>query len=304
MFGLAVIGYLFLGGVGGGLSFIGSLVGLRYLSRNRFDGIRSNQGHVLGPVFGSAALSLLTGALLLLADAGNYQALVNLFFPSKPSVLTFGTWAITIDLALLLTLFVYWQGRIGTRRILAMRIIHILALLMGIGIVVYTGLFLASMRAVPFWHTPLVPILFVLSSLSCALVLFAAFAHIIEGEFERSNLANAATRWDIAVVVLELLCACAFMALAYFLPREGSFVVIEHSVITLLCGENAWLWWGAFFCLGIVGTLILDCVVLCGGKQKPVRVWNTLAPMFCVLCGGWAMRYCIVMAGMHPVLSF
>lgn len=304
MFGLAVIGYLFLGGVGGGLSFVGGLVGLRHLSGNRCDGVRSNQGNVLGPVFGSATLALFAGALLLLADAGNYQALVNLFFPSKPSMLSFGTWAITIDLALLLTLFIYWQGRMSTNHVAIMSVVHVLALLVGAGVVAYTGLFLASMRAVPFWHTPLIPILFVLSSFSCALVLFAVFSHIVNGESGRSHLAKVATTWDIVVVILELLCACAFVALAYFVPREGSFVVVEQSAYALLQGDTAWLWWGAFFGLGIMGTLFLDIALLRGRKEKPVRIWNTLAPMFCVLCGGWAMRYCIVMAGMHPVLSF
>lgn len=304
MFGLAVIGYLFLGGVGGGLSFVGSVVGFPLFLGDRRSCEKRDFCRLLGPVFGSATLALVAGALLLLADAGNYRALGNLFFPPKFSMLSLGTWAISIDIVVLLILFVCWQGRVDTKHSLLMGIVHLLAMIVGVGIMAYTGLFLASMPAVPFWHTFLVPVLFVLSSLSCALVLLAVFVQVTGFETGYKNLAKTATKWDIAVVLLELLCSLAFVALAYFVPYEGSFVIVEQSAYGLLSGDNAWLWWGAFFGLGIFAMLVLDSALLRGEKKKPVRIWNTLAPVFCALCGGWAMRYCIVMAGMHPALSF
>lgn len=304
MFGLAVIGYLFLGGVGGALSFLGGLVGFRSLA----DGFRANTKQslqrLLGVMFGAALLTLLTGALLLLADAGNYQALVALFFPPRLTMLSLGTWAITIDLGLIFALFVYWQGKMSVARRSIPGCIHLGAALVGAGVVVYTGLFLASMRAVPLWHTFLVPVLFVLSSLSCACVILVVFAKVTGADLGCGRLVSLATKWDIFLVVLELLCALAFMALAYLIPREGSFVIVEQSAYGLLNGQQAWLWWGGFIGMGILATLALDIVLLRNGGKKPVRVWNTLAPAFCVLCGAFAMRYCIVAAGMHPVLSF
>lgn len=304
MFGLAVVGYLFLGGIGGALSLVGGLVGFRSIASDSPRSAKQSLCSLLGAAFGAAILALLAGVLLLLADAGNYQALFALFFPPKPSMLTFGSWVLAFDFVLLLILFIHWQGRAKVIDKPILEATHLFALLVGAAVVIYTGLFLASMRAVPFWHTFLVPLLFVFSSLSCALVLLATLAKITGSGLLHQKLARRATQWDIVAVVLELICALAFIALAYFVPREGSFAVVERSVSGMLSGENAWLWWGIFFGMGIVMTLVLDIVLLRKGQESPARIWNTLAPTFCVLCGAFAMRYCIVAAGIHPVLSF
>ena len=266
--------------------------------------VRQNLRTLLGALFGIALCALLAGTLLLLADAGNYSALFGLFFPPKPSMLSLGTWAITLDLGLLFALFVYWQGRMNRGSTPLLLAGHFFAILVGFGIMAYTGIFLSSMRAVPFWHTPLIPVLFVLSSLSCALVLLAVCANVTGVESERKRFMIGATKWDVFAVGLEFVCALALVAFAYFAPQEGSFAVIEHSVQGILWGNYAWLWWGVFFGLGLLATLVLDIVLLWRERKTPGPMRSMLAPTFCVLCGALAMRYCIVMAGMHPVLSF
>lgn len=45
--------------------------------------------------------------------------------------------------------------------------VSILALVAGISVAVYTGLLFSDMKAVPLWATPVLPLLFAVSSLSC-----------------------------------------------------------------------------------------------------------------------------------------
>lgn len=303
MFGLATIGYLFLGGVGGALSFVGGIVGFNLCTRRHC--VKSKTKNTLmGALFGVALLMLLTGALLLLADAGNYKALINLFFPPVPTLLSFGTWAITVDLGVLGVLFVAWQGQAELINRCFIQAMHVLGLVVGSAVVIYTGIFLASMRAVPLWHTPLVPVLFALSSLSCALVIFVVAVNTLGIQSTFATLVTLATKYDMIVIILECISALAFVAQAFLIPQAGSYAVIEQSIRTLVAGENAWLWWGAFFGMGMLMTFVFDGVLLRFGDSKPGRLWNTLAPVFCVLCGAFALRYCMVVAGMHPALSF
>lgn len=316
MFGLAVVGYLFLGGVGGGLCLVAGLAGFWVLGPvgrpNRqnqliYLGIPhacTGLAPVLGTAFGAAVLALVAGALLLLADAGNYPALPELLFPPKPSLLSFGTWALALGAALSFALLVIWRGRVPLRYPGLLRFAHATTAIVGLAIALYTGLFLASMRAVPLWNTPLVPALFVLSSTSCGLVLFAVFAKTLGAAASAENLVRRIIVLDLAVVVLELALALAFVTLALLAPREGSMAIEAQSAQLLAFGPEAWLWWGVFTGAGIGGTLVLDVLLLRANGREAGRLRGTLAPAACVLCGALAMRYGIVEAGIHPVLGF
>ena len=53
--------------------------------------------------------------------------------------------------------------------------------------------------------------------------------------------------------------------------------------------------------MGLALPLVLE-VVLLSDKAKPRGL--ALAASACVLFGGFVMRFCIVEAGMHPVIAF
>lgn len=316
MFGLAVVGYLFLGGVGGGLCLVGGLAGFRvldlaaHLNRNNrptclgFPNAHWGLAPVLGTTFGAAVLALVAGALLLLADASNYPALPGLLFPPKLSLLSFGTWSLILGGALAFALFVVWRGNASLKHPGLLRLAHVAAAIIGLTIALYTGLFLASMRAVPLWNTPLIPALFVLSSTSCGLVLFAVFAKTLGTAAFAERLVRQIIFFDLIVVVIELALALALVLLALLAPREGSMAIEAQSAQLLAFGPEAWLWWGVFMGAGIGGTLVLDVLLLRANGLTAGRLWGTLAPAACVLCGALAMRYGIVEAGIHPVLGF
>ncbi len=302
MFGLAVVGYLFLGGVGGGLLAVAGAVALLGRPRSGALDSRPAQRSLFGTAFAVAALSLVLGSLLLLADAGNYAALPWLFFSPRPTYLTFGSWALAVGVLLGFLGALLWFGRVRVR-LRASRLFHGACIVAGLAIALYTGLYLSSMGAVAFWNGAWVPALFVLSSLSCGLVLFSAAATAL-GSGGAAAQAAPLLRIDIAVAAAELVVALAFVLVAAAFPEAGSRAVGAQSAVALMTGPDAWLWWGVFMGLGVAAVVALDVAALRTRIRTAGRLWNTLAPAVCVLLGALAMRYCIVEAGMHPALGF
>ena len=137
------------------------------------------------------------------------------------SYLAVGSWALAACLALAAALGLAWLG-VGVWNVALVRVVHVVAGLASLVVMVYTGLLLQSLGAVPLWATPWLPALFAASSLSC-----------------------------------------------------GAAVIV---------GLDA----------------ALDVVLALRRRPLPGVVLFASA---CVLVGGFVMRFCVVAAGAHPVLS-
>lgn len=304
MFSLAIVGYLFLGGIGGGLCFVGGLSGFLLLSPKHREVSFLEINRFFGTLFATAAIALVLGALLLLADSDNYPALPALFFSARPTWLNFGSWFISAGIILSGSLLISWfAATVQISRVIS-RILHFISAILGLAIAAYTGLFLSSMKSVPLWHTPLVPVLFLLSSISCGLVILNSTAKGMGVAGHMKELVHGCLWADVIVVVLELICAAAFVVLALWAPREGSLAVEQLSALGLVSGRDAWLWWGGFIGVGLVVLLGFDIALLFRGHIGDDSFWSLFMPAFCVVVGALTMRYCIVQAGVHPILGF
>ena len=76
-----------------------------------------------------------------------------------------------------------------------------------------------------------------------------------------------------------------------------------NSYLDLIAGSNAGLWWVGFAGLGLAAPLALEVVFLRRARVGHTPCRLALAASACVLFGGFVMRFCIVEAGMHPVLA-
>ena len=72
------------------------------------------------------------------------------------------------------------------------------------------------------------------------------------------------------------------------------------SAEALVAGEAAWLFWGGFVLVGLAVPLVLDAVL---ARPRSVCPPLAIAAAACILVGGFAMRFCVVEAGMHPLLA-
>lgn len=158
---------------------------------------------LLGSGFAVAFVVLALGIVCLLADLGNAERVVLLLLNPTASYLSVGSWALVACLTLAAALGFAWLG-VGTWNVGLVRILLAVAALVATVVMVYTGLLLQSLGAVPLWTAPWVPLLFAVSSLSCGLACTLALAQITGVVFVLSTVlkrlaATAAGRCPVRV---------------------------------------------------------------------------------------------------------
>lgn len=280
-------------------------VGLSILRGSMLHNSAVRSCRFLGTAFGGAALSLVLAGLMLLSDAGITPALKYLVFASEPSYLVVGTWAIICGIVLCSVLTFFLKSGFVARGLVLKRVLLVGVLLVGFVAALYTGLFLASMKAVPLWNTPWLPALFVLSSLSCGVVSFVALAKACGVSDLFYLYARALIKVDLGLIALEAFCAIAFVwASAVSLAEGPTAVASVTSALNLILGEDAWIWWSGFVGFGLFATMVFDVLMLRAKHGLPGRLWSVLGVLFCVSTGAFTLRYCIIEAGMHPAFGF
>lgn len=318
MFGTEIVCYLFLGGAGAGACFVLAVMGLlvprERLGVRQVDGL---DGHVrtallvprvyralFTPPFVCAVLALTLGMAFLLADLGRSDRILLLLTQPSLSHIVVGAYALVISVVLASVLALAWGGvfrRMSPHVFVALQVL----MLAGAAVVMaYTGLLLQSMRAVALWHSPWLPALFVLSSLSCGFALVVGAAQFSEAAGAFASVLSRSALADAGVIVAEALAAVALLATVAHAAQaggaNGTTVAAAESVRQLACGVQAPLFWGGFVTLGLAIPL---CIEVAGAMLHRLPSVAILGLAASVLVGGFALRWCIVNAGMHPALS-
>lgn len=288
MFSMLVITYLFLGGCGGGLLFIVSLWSLLFHrcpdrsseATASFDDLKR-----LCYIIGLLLLLLAAGCLLM--DLGRPAHFYLLFFKPNSSVLSFGTFTLAATLAISSFLALANQLIDGMPS-KAKKVAELLCVGSSFFLIAYVGVFLQRMSTVPFWDSPLIPALFILSALSTGVAIIFLVAPFRSGFAWLEEHTGSLRVGHGLILALEL----ALLALLVWLATLDWTTMRS---VELLFGPDL-VWW--FFIgavgLGIVLPLLAELFSLLLKKGIPL-------PLFSLLCliGGFCLRYCIVMAGVH-----
>lgn len=303
-----VVSYLFLGGAGAGACLVLSVLGLlvpRDLVTERA-GVRlrptAPYRKLLGPGFAAVLVLLALGVVCLLADLGNVERVILLLVRPTATHLAIGSWALAACLVLAIALGLAWSG-FGAWNFALLRIVEVLAVLAALVVMVYTGLLLQSLSAVPLWATPWLPALFVASSLSCGIACVLGISQITGAARAFDAVFGRLAATDAVVIVIEAAILAAFLyttSTAGAHASNGTEVAAAQSARDLLEGGNAWLFWSCFAVLGLAVPLVLDVAL---ARRRGAMSGLALLAAACVLTGGFVMRYCVVAAGVHPVLS-
>lgn len=318
MFDMPIILYLFLGGAGSGACLVLAVAGL-FVPRERVVVVRSGRArrgvrtafaapsayrNLFAPAYACSLVAMLLGMLCLAADLGRADRLLLLLVSPTFSHIAVGAYAFAACFVLALVLALAWAGVVHGVSQGFVRVVEILLIPIALIVMVYTGLLLQSLAAVPLWAVFWLPAVFVLSSLSCGIALVAGVAHLGSAGAAFAPLFRRVVFADAAVIVLEALSVAAFLvacAAAAAASASGTAQAAASSYTELVAGANAGLWWFGFAGMGLALPLVLE-VVLLSDKAKPRGL--ALAASACVLFGGFVMRFCIVEAGMHPVIVF
>ena len=305
--GMPVILYLFLAGMGAGATTVSASMLLRGGGGAR--GVHheiARYGALLGPI------PVILGVALIVFELGSWQAghylrFINLFLVANLSPMSVGTWflvgfiltSLMYAYTYLKFLPMYFGDRLKWRRALAWVNIP-----MGIGVAIYTGVLLGAMPSRPFWNSPVLALLFLVSALSTgtALIILAR-AFITRGglteekreEIHKSGFVLASA--DTMIIGFEVISIFLFLMFAYLTVGD-----VRHAITVILPGgELATLFWIGVVLIGLVIPGLLELYFVLPGilyrrKYNVSRYWEMIIAA-AVIFGGFMLRYVVVIAG-------
>lgn len=276
--------YLFFAGAGAGAFFIGSFVdfGLRLGVGARFERVSSvtDVGLILGP----ALVAL--GTVFLVLDLGAPERALQLFFAPSGSLLSAGAWAIALFCATACVAFAFGSVDEGPLVRIAETASSIVATALAVFVMVYAGVYLSIYPAIPFLHTPLVPVLFVCSALVTGAAVLVVVGFLRTVRTDAGESLGALVKLDAVLVLAEALVLVVFVALSFI---EGDFVA--QSARALLSGDGAGLFWIGVVVLGLVVPLSVDLV--CAVRPyMPALMMGAVS----TLVGGVCLRFALLLA--------
>lgn len=303
--GIPVVAYLFMAGLGAGALTTSASVLLRGGPPGRYFDV-ARYGAFIAPVpvaLGSALLVFELGSF----QAGNWLRFLNLYTVINLSPMSIGTWLLTAFLGvsvLYAYTFLSHNARPGDARDGIRRLSAWVGIPLGIGVAVYTGVLLGAMPARPFWNSPVLAMLFLLSSIStaiAAIILVRALLHRrhptpkAEQDYHESGYLLSAT--DTLVIGLELLTLFLFLMYAHLTVGNAK----EAIAVVLAGGELSTLFWFWVVTIGLLVPALVELALILPRivYHKPFRSHrgiDLLVPVT-VLIGGFMLRYVVVIAG-------
>jgi formate-dependent nitrite reductase membrane component NrfD len=295
IWGWEIATYLFLGGLAAGLMvFSGWVVLSGRTNRAPFAANRA-------PLVGLISLGLGMGTLFL-----DLERKINVWrfyaFLHVTSPMSWGAWILLLVFPVLALMglaglpigfprFAAYVGRLpvlGPRLVLpairlcgAVRVpLALLAVALGIGLGLYTGVLLSSFNARPFWHSALLGPLFLVSGLSTG----AALMILGAGSPEERHLFS---RIDLGLIATEL--ALVFLFVIDMLNGDA---MQRLAVAHVLGGAQTHLFWIGFIGLGLATPLLLEAATW----------WRSItliagAASILVLLGGFLLRDVMIISG-------
>jgi formate-dependent nitrite reductase membrane component NrfD len=165
-------------------------------------------------------------------------------------------------------------------------VFKVLAGIMALGVATYSGFVISYVSCIKFWHSAIMPVLFIVAGLTCGTgILMVVYSITGPAEF------SAIRTFSLYIIPANII----IVAMHLWISTYNSSTAL-NSVKTIVSGSLALIFWLVVVVIGsaipIVITLIADA-----GSQVLLIV-NALF----ILTGNLALRYTILKAGMYPSL--
>lgn len=246
-----------------------------------------------------AIVALGFGCLMLVADLGQPMVFYRAFVKST-SVLAWGARLLTVCMIFGLLWFVSyipWEWFLPVAYFFVpFRALNLaIAGIAGTCIMLYTGIFLSTLKAHAFWATPALPVLFTVSALSTACAAISLSAGWwpaplnVMTEAGLLNLIAAEAVHEVVHIVDVILVICEIvvllvMVLSFLGAGNKTANRVAHKWVH---GSYAFAFWGGMIAMGLVIPELLY-IGLPGTAGS-----NVIAPVL-VLCGGLLLRFMVV----------
>jgi len=294
--------YLFLGGLGGALVVVSGLTNM-YVKEHKELVLWANI---------SSLVMLSIGSFMLFLHLLDHFAVIHVLNPmvliNKPDAWI--SWGTQFIIWMMVWSFVYiypylvdskfWRGIpiiggliglfgwVGNLSLKFHKLIGWLAVINGIGTVLYTGLLLQSFPAVALWHNPGVPLLFIVSAFSTAMAFLLIVLYVFIKNPGDHGLKVLFERSDVILIGIELLIIFVFFQYTTYGLESARYTA------KILWNDMGWI-------IGFVGFgLLIPFIIEFRGVTKG---WKGGAPIvlaaILVLSGGYLLRHYFMYAGVY-----
>ncbi|MDR2492253.1 MAG: polysulfide reductase NrfD [Coriobacteriales bacterium] len=285
-----IAGYLFLGGLGAGMTLVAAVADLVF-----------GLGSVMAASVAGSLVALGLGSFLLVFELGRPLAFWRVFSAQK-AVLTFGAWMVSVLIVVDALYFSFlsgwfpWSGASGAQGAVA-----VIGSLLGCGVLVYTGVELASMRARVFWNTPALPVLFVFSGLLTGAG--GDFLLVLVWTGSGIGTTGWAALGGLALAMMLFAAVTLFTVLLYVLMMLTSAGTEANTVARRwLVGRYALYFW-----VGVIGVGLLVPLVLLGVGISAQQASGGVLPMAVasalVMVQGVFLRFLVVYSDDRKMLA-
>jgi polysulfide reductase chain C len=285
--GWLIISYLFLAGAGAG-AFV-SAVASDLLAPGWSKSLAK-----AGSLAGGPLVAIGTACLVFDLEAGFWEPWRQVYLGfNLTSMITWGVYILSgfIPIAILYGAAVNeitFVGRIAKKYI---RFLEIVGTILAVATAGYTGVLIAVINGVPFWNTPLMPVLFTASAMSTGLAVAMIGAAIIDlgGIQKLTNFAMGHVIFlSMEALVLGLL---IFMSLTRSAEAAASAQM-------LISGSLSPYFWALVVVIGIVVPFLLSLVEYYEYGELPK--FMLVGAELLILIGGLSLRALVILSGQPP----
>ncbi len=236
---------LFLAGLGGGIMIVSAVADLFF-----------GTGNLFLPASFAATVLLAMGASLLVFELGRPFQFHRVFSRQK-AIMTVGAYMLSLLIAVsfaygtFLFSFLPWHAIEGLRQVVAA-----IGLLLGVGVVVYTGVLPASMKSRPFWHGPALPVLFMVSAISNGIAVQYLLVHVLSSGSDVAVAEGLLTAANIVLLVVELIVLFIYV----LTMRASAAPPAAQAANAWLKGRQKLAFWVGLVVIGLIAPLVLYAV--------------------------------------------
>jgi formate-dependent nitrite reductase membrane component NrfD len=280
VFGWKVIAYLFLAGVGGGAAAVGAAFHLILPEAE----VITRMSVILG------APLVVVGCILLFFDLGRPQAAFRALSRPNQAWIARGTIILTAFVVFEAIQFAWWIWPFHalTSDSSLFTFLNVLGGVFGVLTVLYTGFLFDTTRSIPFWSTPILPLLFLVSGVSTG-ALALIFILLLSGLPVDEEI-DLLSQMDLFLILFE--------GLIFFFYLHGMHEVTaaRASVRRLINGDLSAAFWGGVVVIGLVIPFLLEAFMA-------DRIFGIVLASICGLVGGIYVRYVVVNGAVKAPLN-
>lgn len=294
--------YLFLGGAAAGAYVVQAVLDVwNTVAQHKGYGDRRAPNRLCEPtyqrvrwiVYGASLAIIAAGILCLIADLGRPDAFYYLLLYPTGSLISIGALALTLLSISLAASFCDAAFTLSARVRKTLLIVKVFGIPIALVVMAYTGMLLNSVVAVKLWQSVWLPVLFVLSALSCGCAIVLIGMCCCEDRRATKGWEMGLLRADMVVVALEIAAVVCFLS---GVVRTGGSTAVQ----SLLTGSHSLLFWAGFVGCALLLPLAVEATLFVTKRRANVSITASVSVL--VLVGGLCLRLVMVAAGVQPMI--